>query len=512
MNGDLHSPDESSPLLPNGSSNGDATTQVAPQHALPFILPTVYRIEAQGVENATDSDLCPHSLDTPSAQTAYTLLVLLHLRIGRRAVATSPYEQWSLERDRLREIDQLDVRIGKLVEQDAAEIEEALWLPFPYEQASKRTVRVMDILVQPGAPSALLSHRLILLSIMKTWRRGRFVVPGESILQRLLRRINTVCAPRVLHAIDLMAQLMSMILLIHYVVYPPTKPMINFRSSLVGVREIFLIIFSASSLVRPPPLLSWWAILVLPAFIFSLPSVPFPGETSFQVLLMALSLHILVLHLPISPSPVLLFPFERALPLSTLFWHSFSRIYYPALLFFLPAFILSAYLLSCSLFDTFEIHQNFIPSVLTFLPAPMDTRTAFLSLVILILLLFMLFTMLLVLLFPFLASRARPSLGHAAPDPWDRYTESVGLDARRAFLRAVWTYTPNPNSHSSPYFFPAPFNLAQVVLVKVPEVMLAAVGKQDVGTFRYVEGVLWWVLVMPVCVVMGAFWGWGLLN
>jgi hypothetical protein len=55
---------------------------------------------------------------------------------------------------------------------------------------------VVDIFKDPDAPPALVSHRLILLSLSHTWTRGRVVTPAGSLFRRTLQRFRFVATPR----------------------------------------------------------------------------------------------------------------------------------------------------------------------------------------------------------------------------------------------------------------------------------------------------------------------------
>ncbi|TFK57373.1 hypothetical protein OE88DRAFT_1651062 [Heliocybe sulcata] len=333
------------------------------------------------------------------------------------------------------------------------------------------------------------------------WCRGLpLTVRGSSepLSQKLFYRFTRICPPRFLHLLDLLFDLSYLALLANFVLDPPSRPIITYGPSPVGIRGIFLILYSACSLLRSWSLSAFPGVIVLLSFMTCLPAVPYPGDNAFDALLLALSLQILALHLPEGPSPALLFNPERTLPLSTLFRSAVHRVFYPALVFFLPTLLITLYLLSTSLSDTF-LNLN----TLLGLPAPMETRLAFMTLGIILLLLFISFVILLTLLFPFLTSTS------TSPSPesskWDRYTEAVGLNARRLFVRSVTTY-------STPYFFPPLLNFVPFVLVTVPRVFLYVVGrgKGRVAVLERVEEGAWWALVAPLGLLVASLRAWGL--
>ena len=55
---------------------------------------------------------------------------------------------------------------------------------------------VVDIVKDPDAPPALLSHRLVSLSLSHTWARGIVDIPAESLFRRILQRFRSVATPR----------------------------------------------------------------------------------------------------------------------------------------------------------------------------------------------------------------------------------------------------------------------------------------------------------------------------
>src|SRR6267154_65973 len=57
-------------------------------------------------------------------------------------------------------------------------------------------ISVVDILEDPDAPHALVSHRLITLSLSHTWTYGRAITPVSSFFRRSLQRFRSVATPR----------------------------------------------------------------------------------------------------------------------------------------------------------------------------------------------------------------------------------------------------------------------------------------------------------------------------
>jgi hypothetical protein len=241
-------------------------------------------------------------------------------------------------------------------------------------------------------------------------------------------------------------------------------------------------IYSIASLLRPPKFPVAPFAFVAGAFLSTLPSAPFPGDASYSFLLAALLLHVLLLHIPRTPSPIFLFSPKVTLPLATILWHEFTRTIYPCLLFFLPATILAFFFLSIALADS-------IPYFLLEL-APMETRLAFYVLWI-IFLLFMMISAALLVIFnaSFLATSSQPVCS------WDRYSVAVGLRSRRTFVAAVAAY-------SETYYFPPPFNLLQTLFVRLPHLLLRLFGWGESPITERIEGVLWYLTTGPVTFVV----------
>lgn len=494
-------PTETTALLSRASSNGRRYQR------LPFIEPTVSRIRAMKPGELASAEINLDPSLTPSARTAYALIILLELRcrVQRNTSRSSEVQQqWAAEQARAREAEELDRRIIQAYN-DALdrgfgneELLNMLWLAFPYAHGSDRTIRVIDLLSRKEAPTQLLTHPVVLLVLSNAWSLGLpSAMHGESDTfgERVFCRFSCICPPRFMHLLDFAFELVYLAVLANFLLEPPSRPIITYGPSPLGARSIFLLIYSASSLLRS------WSLSVLPAgivflsLLFCLPAAPYPGDNAFDALLFALSLEVLSLHLPHPPSPALLFNVERSLPLSTLFHSSVRRVFIPALVFFLPTLLIAAYLLSSSLAGTFLQVQEFVSPV-----APMETRAAFLALGVIVLLLFTSFIVLLTLLFPSLASSVPAS--HA---PWDRYSEPVGLEARRMFVHSVAIY-------GRPYFFPPLLNLVPFALVRVPKMFLYVVGKRQVAFLDQVEAILWWTVVSPLCFIVASLRLWGIFQ
>ncbi|KAA1468652.1 hypothetical protein DENSPDRAFT_771304 [Dentipellis sp. KUC8613] len=474
----------------------------APLGRRPPITPSVNRIRAQGVQAiSSDGSLLP-ALHTTVEEVAFKLIVFLQTYIvskNAKYARRDVWERWSKEQDALHDAKELEDHIvqtwSDFIESDrrAEELEECLWCEFPVDQGQRHTVRVVDLLKHPDVPESLAAHRLVFLSLDNTWCYGKAAPPADTFSGRILQHLDAKVTPRVIHALDTLLQLGYLALLANYILHPPDRPIIATASGVVGGREIVLLIYSFSLLLRPnkPHIIP--SILVILAFMSSLPSAPFAGETPYTILLFALVLHVLILHLPRPPSPNFFLAPDISLPLSTLLWYEFSRTLFPVLLFYLPAFLISSYLLSVAIADSFP---HFPPGIMVFTSSPMETRQALLILWGIIYFLILASAALLVLF-----SASLLSLPKRPSSTWDRYSRPVGLSARRIFAATVTAYaTPHP--------FPPPFNLLWFVFIWLPTIMLRVFGVKVPVMAQTVERTLWRCTVGIVGLVVAGLWLW----
>ena len=218
-------PTESTPLILRRSTVDSQSTQDL-SLSLPPLTPFVNRIRHHGIrtvaEGRQESFLISHPASL-SQQVAFEIIVLSQLYIQAKApsigVRTDVWEQWSGERVASLDAENLQRRIVHVweeflkVSRSAQEIEECLWSPFALEEGKSLTVRgmilvgarrasdsypvsVVDILKDHGAPPALVSHRLIFLSLSHTWTCGRAPIPVSSLFGRILQRFRSVATPR----------------------------------------------------------------------------------------------------------------------------------------------------------------------------------------------------------------------------------------------------------------------------------------------------------------------------
>jgi hypothetical protein len=294
-----------------------------------------------------------------------------------------------------------------------------------------------------------------------------------------------------MHAVDLIMHAIYLTTLIHFATYPPL--LFSLSSPNLGAREIFIIIYAGASLLRLPVTLRIPHLLVFLSFVSCLPSCPLPGKFSYNIVLLAITLHLIQLHLPHPPSPVFLFFVHYTVPLSTFLWNGFKGAFSPVLLFFLPVTIASTYLLSLSLADTFLRIFDLTPLIL---PVPIETRTTFLAFAFIVLILF--FTSLITSTLNFV------SISIARPSPWDRYPPRVGYESHRMFVDVVSRY-------ANPRFFPVPLNLLPLVLVQLPSVFSYLFWKtKKHRVFLFIERGLWTIVVLPISLLTAVIWLWGI--
>jgi hypothetical protein len=219
-------PTESTPLIRRRST---VPTQ-HPSPSLPLLTPVVNRIRHHGIRTVDEEPFLIGLISHPaslSQQIAFEIIVLSQLYILAKApsigVRTDVWEQWSGERVASLDAENLQRRIERVWEEflgasrTTQEIEECLWSPFALEEGKSVTVRgkfficctrrasdsypffpisVVDILKDHDAPPALVSHRLISLSLSHTWTCGRTLIPVGSLFGRILQRFHSVATPR----------------------------------------------------------------------------------------------------------------------------------------------------------------------------------------------------------------------------------------------------------------------------------------------------------------------------
>ncbi|KAJ7695137.1 hypothetical protein B0H17DRAFT_980386 [Mycena rosella] len=463
-----------------------------PTPSFPTISAALARL-GDRVNRVNIEDICPRDVEDVCKDTAFCLIVLLELRTRklRQKPSSDIWNHWTQmavnanDANRLNDqiIDTWDLFLDEY--RTSAEIEQVLWTSFPSTADSVHRFRVVDLL-NADCPSQLICHDVVILSLASLWKHGPSrEASAQPNSTGIGSRYDAVCTPRVLHAIDLTTHLTYFGLLVSFVLHPPYEPVISHtRLEYIGPREILLMLFSASILVRPWTLFNIPFAITLLIFLFNLPAVPFAGSASFTILLLSFAFHAFQFHFPRPPSPLFILKLHRSLPFAGFLAHGFYDLVFPITLFFLPIIILSTYWLSMALSDTFFAPSGLIG--LSTLPTPMETRTT---------VLFMFFAVIAIIscsLFIFVV-QGRDLEANASG--WDAYSPTIGRAARASFAGAIVSY-------SSPYTFPAPFSLLQAVLIRGPSAILVdRLGFQL--PFAQAEKILWRICVGPVGLVFG---------
>lgn len=287
----------------------------------------------------------------------------------------------------------------------------------------------------------------------------------------------TDATTRVIHASDLSGLAAYLGILILYSLRPP-RAAIEKATAMESIRAVLIVSYCTARVLQDFSLSRLPFLLTAVAFLSEVPAPP-SSNFGYSAILIALCIHVIQLHMPSSPSPLYLFPFHQALPLATLLWNGFAKIYLPVLLLFLPALLVASLLLSFSLADIT------ITSTPTILAPPLEARTMFFLLLVTILLLLICSLGMLVLVHPFISLNSSGS-------PWDRYSTSIGLDARRELVRSVLTYT-LPYSHTSLHLSPAPHSS---LYMRIQAVVTT------------IQRILWWMTAGPLAILLISFWCW----
>lgn len=249
-----------------------------------------------------------------------------------------------------------------------------------------------------------------------------------------------------------------------------------------SIRAVLIVSYCTARVLRDSSLTRLPFLLTAIAFLSEVPAPP-SNDVGYSAILVALCIHVIQLHMPSSPSPFYLLPFHQALPLSTLLWNGFAKIYLPVLLLFLPALLVTSLLLSFSLADINIISTSAI------LSPPLEARTMFFLLLVTILLLLICSLGMLVLVYPLISSNSSGS-------PWDRYSTNTGLDARREFVRTVLTYTPPPSHSHTGLHLSLAARSSESYYMRIRAVV------------TMIQRILWWISIGPLAILLICFLCW----
>ncbi|KAH9944443.1 RNI-like protein [Epithele typhae] len=454
-------PSERTPLLQGSPRRGQTTSSLSiDEHEdLPHIGPFVAAMRSEDLPNYTAENLYPPSLYSRSLRASFALCSLMYYRDylkGHSPRGRNIWVQWTEEKRRTSALQDVDMLLSQVWAQFISEegspneLEEVLWAPFLLYPDSKLSVRLVDFLAAGETPVDLVTHPLIHLSLLDTWRYGRSSRSSDDSI-----------SARILHLVDGNGV--------------PRGPLIA--------------LYALSRLCRRWSASTLSFALILGSFISFVPSTPPATSSAFLFAMLAFAWQIVLLHLPVHPSPLYLLPVERILPLTVLVWRGLLRTFLPVTAFFLPGFLISFFLLSVSLYDNF-----FVLSCGLFdqaMSSPMETRVLIFTLFIVMFIFLCCALGGAVLVQPFLTSPEGP-----APLTWDRYSPYIGVEARRVFARTVAIY-------SGPYYFPAPLNILHILFVQFPAAVGAIAGcKSRSKVFDVAEKVLWRVTVAPFAFTM----------
>lgn len=441
--------------------------------------------------------------DIEPADYAYALVLLLQLRHTQSkqretnaATQLDLYSSWSQIQASEDDVESLDQHLRDLLKMFLAgyrsdqDIDCLLWTSFPEEDENgSRTLRAVDFLVKPDAPEVLLRHSLIEAALDRRWKYGRsYSTPQLPLPSRFERIEATIATPWTLHFATMGMQLAYLGLLTYYLLFPPeqvTTPAVPRwyvpQYTRVTVFLAFLVSNALSSLASARPLLLATVVI----FGCTLPTGPKPGDGFFEGLLVIFGLHILLLHLPGTPSLALILSPSTALPLSMFMVRNVANVL-PAYGFFGPALVLSIALLSKSLEDPYlrideaSLQQAMVMSIR---PSPYQTRWALFFIAAVMCVLWLLST--------FMASIIVPTFDRSETpvNIWDRYGEPIGKKARAIAILACTTY-------DTPYIFYPPFSLLYFVFIAPFEYGSRLLGSNGAWVQRW-RMYLWRITVLP---------------
>ncbi|KAI0651785.1 RNI-like protein [Trametes meyenii] len=470
---------ERTPLLPphNARVRSPESSDRAEVNGTPKVGTFAAGISLERLSSYAFDDLHPPelALSSRASRTAFALCVLLYYRkslsSGSIIHGRDVWTQWHEKNQHatgIRDLDSLAVRVWALALEDqgtAEDVEDVLWSPYPIGDYSTATVRVIDFLASGDAPEQLMTHPLVEFSLLDTWKYGRNSVrDGDDVISTLRHFFDRCGTPRVIYIVSLILHILYLAVSFNYVNNPPSR---SDSVTVLDMRLIFLAFYGVSKLLQP------WSLSTILSFSFCW--------------------EIILLHFPVERSMLLLFRAHWVLPLAVLMQRALSTILAPAL-FFLPGAIASFILLEAT-FWNWNFWLSTVPLANTLGPVFKETQVNIFILFLIFLGLSFLTLAYAVFVFPFIAA-----VQDTRPSPWDRFSESVGLQARLAFVRAVRTF-------GAEYYFPAPLNLFQVLMAEIPRHILTLVGGRTDFEKRLMimDKVLWRILVGPLAFVLSGF-------
>ncbi|CAE6397638.1 unnamed protein product [Rhizoctonia solani] len=356
------------------------------------------------------------------------------------------------------------------------DIEELLWYRVGLSnEENGEVVRVVDMLSHELVPEKFLCDPALQISLYRTWKRGLVPWPSERdpALTRLTGYYDLCTSPRVAHAITITFRLVFLIILAHLLLYPP-------QSGLPGAREYILLFYCTLAFLDNLRFGSWPFVFIAASLLYSLPFSPAP-DGSFRTLMLLSFIGLLVdLHVASPPTPLLLFQPSNTFPFAVYIRTIFTQTVTPTLAFFAPVLLALTMFLSLSVADPFNVPWISLamgPTDPKPHPTPYNTRMTIFTFFMFILVSIPFFITSLVLL----PSRHRTD----QKEDWDTYGTLTGVRARRAFVRALVAY-------AQPEYFPAPLNIARILWVTGPRIVLEVLGRPGASEW-WAETVAIWV-------------------
>ena len=267
-------------------------------------------------------------------------------------------------------------------------------------------------------------------------------------------------------------------------------------SAIIDYRLYFVVIISLARCLTSSQVTRSPFFITLLAFVWKLIDTS-PGSQEFCFYLLFFAYFQLFLHLllPVSPCLVLLLPESLFFPLSSMLFNLLIEVIVPVFLFFFPIFVV----LLIVIIAYFEI--PFLPIFLTF-DIPHEAAWVIVFYILCLLSLIILVLMFYVSVISATRSSSTP-VQTGVPLPWNLYGPRVASSVRLYFFASVRHY-------STPFFFPAPFNLIPFVLVTVPSLVLRICHQTKAATWLHVQvkPVLWRFIALHLGLLFGVVWGW----
>jgi len=354
--------------------------------------------------------------------------------------------------------------------------------------------RVIDFLPLLSVPASFGGHGLIQLSFHTTWGIGLqpfFATDPAELLTvtRFLAWLDSFSTPRLLHLHALILRIAHLVLAIWLSLYPSQLPQ-------WGIHEVLWTICTVCTSLELPFRPSLFRLLSLLALISALPYPPQPSHLSFLFLLSSIAVSLISFHLPLHPSPILLFVNKNVIATSTRFEYLLSRALIPSVLYFLPLVLASIFALALALNgDPWHPYLLLRSTYAHFADvAPYETRVACLVAVILA-----------IAGYIWLIDFATVELAA-------RGEQRENEEAQRGFVTAMidYTYLPGRDMRTG-YRLPAPLNVAELLVADLPFWVMYTLPRERERARKWrvaAKAGVWRVCVSPVTAVLSLTYAW----